>query len=58
MTQIDVPLGRKFNADHQFAILLDRHLGREAAEKTCRDLGWMSVLDALSEQKQIITVPE
>ena len=58
MTQIDVPLGRKFNADHQIAILLDRHLGRGGAEQACREQGWEDVLKALDEQASIVTRPE
>ena len=57
MIQTDVPLGRKFNDDHQIAILLARHLGRDGAAKTCREQGWTEVLTALGEQEQIVTVP-
>ena len=57
MIHTDVPLGHKFNDDHQIAILLARHLGRDGAADTCREQGWDRVLTALDEQGQIVTIP-
>lgn len=53
----DVYLGRKFNANHQLAILLARHLGLESARLEARKNGWKGVLRALNEQNAIVTVP-
>ena len=53
---MDVYLGRKFNANHQLAILLTRHLGLEAARREARRNGWSGVLAALNEQRAIVTV--
>ncbi|MBL4614149.1 MAG: hypothetical protein JKY27_04650 [Magnetovibrio sp.] len=49
--------GRKFNANHQLAILLTRHLGWDGARREARRNGWSGVLMALNEQNAIITLP-
>ncbi|MEG3617605.1 hypothetical protein V5T82_03965 [Magnetovibrio sp. PR-2] len=49
--------GRKFNANHQLAILLSRHLGLDGAKREARRNGWAGVLAALTEQSAIVTVP-
>lgn len=54
---LDVYLGRKFDANHQLAILLTRHLGLEGAKGEARKNGWRGVLKALAEQNAIVTVP-
>ncbi|MBF0248359.1 MAG: hypothetical protein HQL36_09865 [Alphaproteobacteria bacterium] len=54
---MDVYMGRKFNANHQLAILLSRHLGPEDAKREARRNGWAGVLMALEEQDVIVTVP-
>ncbi|MBL4691801.1 MAG: hypothetical protein JKY92_00530 [Magnetovibrio sp.] len=54
---VDVSLGRKFNANHQLAIILTRHLGVLGARKTANKNGWKGVLAALEEQDTIITLP-
>lgn len=54
---LEVYLGRKFNANHQLAILLARHLGLESARREARKNGWKGVLRALNEQNAIVTVP-
>ena len=54
---MDVYKGHKFNANHQLAIILTRHLGPEKARKTAKANGWREVLRALTEQKAIVTVP-
>lgn len=54
---INVYMGRKFNANHQLAILLTRHLGLDGARLEARKNGWDGVLAALSEQKAIVTLP-
>lgn len=55
---MDVYKGRKFNANHQLAILLTRHLGLDAARREARRNGWSGVLIALREQDAIITLPK
>jgi len=57
MIHIDVPLGRKFNNEHQIAILLARHLGRDEAEQACQEMGLETVREAFCEQDQIVTIP-
>lgn len=52
---MDVYLGRKFNANHQLAILLVRHLGPKHARREARKHGWTGVLKALTEQDAIVT---
>ncbi|MCW8915856.1 MAG: hypothetical protein OQK24_08375 [Magnetovibrio sp.] len=52
---MDIYTGRKFNANHQLAILLTRHLGFDGARKEARKNGWDGVLEALTEQTAIIT---
>lgn len=52
---MDVYMGRKFNANHQLAILLARHLGFDGARREARKNGWDGVLTALTEQEAIIT---
>ena len=54
---IDVYMGRKFNANHQLAIILARHLGLDGARIEARKNGWKGVLRALNEQNAIVTVP-
>lgn len=54
---INVYLGRKFNANHQLAILLVRHLGLDGARCEARKNGWRHILAALDEQDAIVTVP-
>jgi|GEM_PF-1446591 len=54
---INVYKGRKFNANHQLAILLTRHLGIDGACQEARKNGWDAVLAALTEQKAIVTLP-
>jgi len=54
---MDVYLGRKFNANHQLAILLAQHLGLDGARREARKNGWKGVLRALNEQNAIMTVP-
>jgi hypothetical protein len=54
---IDVYLGRKFNANHQLAIILAQHLGIDGARREARKNGWKAVLRALDEQTSIVTVP-
>lgn len=54
---MDVYLGRKFNANHQLAIILARHLGLDGAKREARKNGWGGVLRALKEQDSILTVP-
>lgn len=54
---MDVYTGRKFNANHQLAILLTRHLGIEDARREARKNGWSGVLMALNEQRAIVTRP-
>jgi len=54
---MDVYLGRKFNANHQLAILLAQHLGFDGARREARKNGWKGVLRALNEQSAIVTVP-
>lgn len=53
----DVYMGRKFNANHQLAIILIRHLGLDGARAEARRSGWKGVQRALDEQLSIITVP-
>jgi len=53
----DVYLGRKFNANHQLAILLARHLGLDGARREARRNGWSGVLLALQEQDAMVTLP-
>lgn len=53
----DVYLGRKFNANHQLAIILARHLGLDGARLEATKNGWKGVLRALNEQSAIVTVP-
>ncbi len=55
---MDVYMGRKFNANHQLAILLTRHLGLEGARSEAKRNGWSGVLLALDEQNAIVTLPE
>ena len=54
---MDVYLGRKFDANHQLAILLVRHLGAKRARQEARKNGWTGVLKALTEQAAIVTQP-
>lgn len=54
---LNVYMGQKFNANHQLAILLTRHLGANGARREARKNGWSDVLAALNEQSAIITVP-
>jgi len=54
---MNVYMGRKFNANHQLAILLTRHLGIDGARREARRNGWAGVLTALSEQSAIVTLP-
>ncbi len=54
---MDVYMGRKFDRNHQLAILLARHLGLAKAEQTCHRNGWDSVLRALREQREIVPIP-
>lgn len=54
---MDVYLGRKFNANHQLAIILSQHLGLDGARREARKNGWKGVLHALNEQNAIVTVP-
>lgn len=54
---IDIYLGRKFNANHQLAIILAQHLGLDGARREARKNGWKGVLRALDEQNAIVTVP-
>jgi len=54
----NVYLGRKFNANHQLAILLIRHLGEDEARRQARRNGWTGVLVALTEQTAMVTVPQ
>lgn len=54
---LSVILGRKFDRDHQHAILLTRHLGVDGAKRACRRNAWPGVLDALEEQLSIVTIP-
>lgn len=54
---MDVYTGRKFNANHQLAILLSRHLGLDGARREAKRNGWDGVLAALTEQSAIVTVP-
>jgi len=54
---VDVYMGRKFNANHQLAIILERHMGLDRARRTARKNGWRGVLAALNEQNAIVTVP-
>ena len=56
--EVDISLGYKFTSEHQLAILLDRHMGRAQAIKTCRELGWNTVLDAFAEQDRMVTKPQ
>ena len=51
----EVYLGEKFNANHQLALILSRHMGSEKACKTAKKNGWEGVVQALNEQKAIIT---
>lgn len=53
----DVYLGRKFNANHQLAIILTRHLGADGARREALRNGWKGVLRALREQDAIVTIP-
>ena len=54
---VEVIMGRKFNANHQLAIILTRHLGVDGARKTAGKNGWKGVLAALEEQDSILTQP-
>lgn len=54
---IDAYLGRKFDANHQLAILLTRHLGADGARREAKRNGWRGILRALDEQRAIVTVP-
>jgi len=54
---VEVSLGRKFNANHQLAIILARHLGLNGARQAAGKNGWKGVLAALEEQDEIITRP-
>jgi len=51
----NVYLGRKFNANHQLAILLARHLGLDGARREARKNSWRHILAALDEQDAIVT---
>ncbi len=53
----DIYMGRKFNANHQLAVLLSRHLGVDGALREARRNGWRGVVSALIEQDAILTVP-
>jgi len=53
----EISLGRKFNSNHQLAIILSRHLGLQGARQTAFKNGWKGVLAALEEQKTIVTIP-
>lgn len=53
----EVYLGEKFNANHQLALILSRHMGNEKARKTAKKNGWEGVVQAINEQMAIITVP-
>jgi len=53
----EVYLGEKFNANHQLALMLSRHMGCEKARKTAKKNGWEGVVQALNEQMAIITKP-
>ena len=55
--QRDIYLGHKFNANHQLAIILARHLGLDGARLEATKNGWKGVLRALNEQSAIVTVP-
>lgn len=52
---MNIYLGRKFNANHQLAILLARHLGWDGARREARKNGWRHILAALDEQDAIVT---
>lgn len=52
---VEIAMGRKFNANHQLAIILTRHLGVTGARKTANKNGWKGVVEALKEQKTIVT---
>ena len=52
---LDAYMGRKFNANHQLAILLARHLGLDGARREARRNGWSGVLQALNEQGAMVT---
>ena len=54
---VEISLGRKFNANHQLAVILSRHLGLEGARQTAGKNGWKGVLAALEEQDTIVTLP-
>jgi len=54
---VEVSMGRKFNANHQLAIILSRHLGLDGARRTAGKNGWKGVLAALEEQDTIVTLP-
>ena len=54
---VDVYMRRKFDRNHQLAILLARHMGFRKAEETCFQNGWKRVLRALREQQEIVTIP-
>jgi len=54
---MNVYKGCKFNANHQLAILLTRHLGADGARREACKNGWSDVLTALKEQSAIVTVP-
>ncbi|MFC1673072.1 hypothetical protein ACFL12_02855 [Pseudomonadota bacterium] len=52
---LDAYLGRKFNANHQLAIILARHMGLDGARREARKNGWSGVLEALNEQSAMVT---
>lgn len=52
---LDAYLGRKFNANHQLAIILARHMGMDGARREARKNGWKGVLEALNEQDAMVT---
>jgi len=54
---VEISMGRKFNANHQLAIILSRHLGLDGARRTAGKNGWKGVLAALEEQDTIVTLP-
>ncbi|MDH5187937.1 MAG: hypothetical protein OEW37_03145 [Rhodospirillaceae bacterium] len=53
----EVYLGEKFNSNHQLALILSRHMGKKKACATAKKNGWEGVLQALSEQMAIVTIP-
>ena len=51
----NICLGKKFNSNHQLALILARHMGEDKARETASNNGWEGVIEALDEQTAMVT---